>query len=119
MSHAVRGKKGQILNLHSSPKVRPYEHLSDNELWNLSGEAAELRLRLASLHIAEVEGTMISHGCPPKAAARQLADPMGRSFAARFHLDVEDAKRGDETAQARVAHVTHGWELLRSKNAMQ
>lgn len=95
-------------------RVRPYEHLSDQELWSLAGEAADLRLRLAMCSPGEVRQTLIDHGCPPKAATRQVQDPHGRGYGARFHLDVADAALGDPKAQARVDHVTEMWAKMRA-----
>ncbi len=94
-------------------KIRPYEHLSDQELWALAGEAADLRLRLAACSPGEVRQTLIEHGCPPKAALRQVMDPLGRTYAAKFHVDVADAALGDPEAKARVEFVTEGWTKMR------
>jgi hypothetical protein len=95
-------------------KRRPYEHLSDQELWSLAGEAAELRIRLAEASPGEVLQTLLEHGCPKKAALRQVQDPLLRGHAARFHVDVADARLGDGEARARVEHVTGGWAKLRA-----
>jgi hypothetical protein len=94
-------------------KIRPYEHLSDQELWSLAGQAADLRIRLAEASPGEVRQSLIEHGCPKKAANRQVLDPMGREYAARFHIDVADARMGDELAQRRVDHVVEGWSKMR------
>lgn len=103
----------------AADRVRPYEHLSDQELWSLTGEAADLRLRLAMLSPGEVMATMIEHGCPKKAALRQVQDPQLRGFAARFHLDVADARLGNPEARARVEHVTSGWDRMRAAGAVE
>ncbi|HEX3561806.1 MAG TPA: hypothetical protein VHU24_03120 [Solirubrobacterales bacterium] len=94
-------------------RIRPYEHLSDQELWSLAGDAADLRLRLAMCSPGEVRQTLIDHGCPAKAATRQVQDPQGRGYACRFHLDVADAALGDELAALRVEHVEAGWTRMR------
>jgi hypothetical protein len=101
----------------AADRVRPYEHLSDQELWNLSGEAADLRLRLAMLSPGEVMETLVRHGCPKKAALRQVQDPQLRGFAARFHIDVADAALGNPEARARMEHVITGWDRLRAAGA--
>lgn len=90
-------------------KIRPYEHLSDQELWNLAGQAADLRIRLAECSPGEVIQTMVEHGCPRVAAVRQMQDPMLKGHGARFHCDVADAKMGDPDAIRRVAHVVDIW----------
>lgn len=94
-------------------KIRPYEWLSDAELWDLAGQAADLRMRLSALQPGYVAEVMIEHGCRAKDAHAGVNDPHLRGFCARFALDVADAKRGDSEAQARVDHVVHGWEALR------
>ncbi len=95
-------------------RIRPYEHLSDQELWSLAGEAADLRIRLAECSPGEVIQTMVEHGCPRKAAVRQMQDPMLKGHGARFHIDVADARMGDPEAQRRVDHVTTMWEKMRA-----
>lgn len=95
-------------------KVRPYEHLSDQELWSLAGKAADLRLRLAEASPGEIFQTLVEHGCPKAAARRQVQDPLLRPSAARFHVDVADAKLGDAEAKERVEFVTTNWAKLRA-----
>lgn len=95
-------------------KIRPYEHLSDQELWSLAGEAADLRIRLAECSPGEVIQTLIEHGCPKKAAVRQMQDPLLKGHGARFHVDVADAKLGDPDAKARVEYVTGLWAKMRA-----
>lgn len=96
-------------------KVRPYEHLSDAELRDLVADAADLRLRLAVLSPGDVYQTLIQHGCPKRPAVNMVTNPQLRGFAARFHLDCEDAHAGDPEAKARVEHVMTGWERMRAQ----
>lgn len=95
-------------------RIRPYEHLSDQELWSLAGEAADLRIRLAECSPGEVIKTMVEHGCPKVAAIRQMQDPMLKGHGARFHIDVADAAMGDPKARARVDHVVEIWAKMRA-----
>jgi hypothetical protein len=97
----------------SAERIRPYEQLSDPELNQLVDAAVDLRLRLAMLSPGEVRQTMIEHGCPREAADMQTRDPRFRIYAAKFHLDVEDAALGDRAARERVDHVTESWAALR------
>lgn len=95
-------------------RVRPYEHLSDQELWSLAGEAADLRIRLAEASPGEIFQTLVEHGCPKKAAVRQVQDPLLKGHAARFHVDVADAALGDAEAKARIEYVTGLWAKMRA-----
>lgn len=102
------------MSAHGAIKVRPYEHLSDQELWSLAGEAADLRIRLAEASPGEIFQTLVEHGCPKKAAVRQVQDPLLKGHAARFHVDVADAALGDLEAKIRVDFVTSNWAKLRA-----
>jgi hypothetical protein len=96
-------------------KIRPYDFLSDQELADLVGEAANLRFRLAMLNPGEVRQTMVDHGCPPHAATMQVEHKAFRVYAAKFALDVQDAERGDRAAKERVEYVTQRWAEMRAK----
>jgi hypothetical protein len=98
-------------------KIQPYEHLSDAELHELTGEAADLQLRMSQLVAGEVAARMNEHGCPLLAAHRTVKHPLLAPSCYRFYLDCEDAERGDPEAKARVEIMERGWEALRSRGA--
>jgi hypothetical protein len=93
-------------------KRHPYAGLTDQELNELVGEAADLRLRLAMLSPGEVAETLIAHGMPERSAREQVRTPGLRTFAAKFHLDTVDAKLGDRAAAERVEHCRAGWARM-------
>jgi len=100
-------------------KIRPYEHLTDQELNDLTAAAADLRLRLAHANPGEVRETLVAHGCPKQVAARMCSNPLMLPYAARFHIDTADALLGDPEAKARMEHVQKGWETLKKRGAPQ
>jgi hypothetical protein len=101
----------------AAEKVRPYEHLSDGELNDLTARAADLRLRLAQANPGEIRETLVRYGCPKLVAARMVTNPMMLPHAARFHIDAADSLLGDPDAKARMTHVQEGWERLRKRVA--
>jgi hypothetical protein len=99
----------------SGELIQPYAHLSDAELADLVGAAVDIRLRLSMLSPGEVRQTMIENGCPPNAATQQVKDPRFRIYAAKFHLDIQDAALGDSAAKERVEFVRESWAAMAAK----
>lgn len=99
-------------------KIRPYENLDDQELNHLVNSAVDIRLRLAMLSPGEVRETLTAYGYPSD-PGRVVTDPVMRGWAARFHLDTQDALLGDREARERVEKISQSWAQMRARGAAE
>lgn len=94
-------------------KIRPYEHLHDDELVSLTVEAAALQQRMALTDPRQVQQKLVQLGCPRRDAAGMLADPRMSLGAFRVYFDWIDAQFGDREAEERIEFITASWERMR------
>lgn len=100
-----------------SEKVRPYEHLSDPELNELTDEAAKLRMRVTLTDPRDVIAVLTELGCPRADVMGMLRDPTMRLGAFRVYFDSLDARLGDQEAKDRLEFITTSWSRMRKARA--
>jgi hypothetical protein len=78
------------------------------------GNGAGIRAPMAALPDDELIACLVEHGQPRWSAELLRKDPALRLAAARFWVDVGDARKGDVRAKERVELVRESWARMRA-----